>query len=178
MRTNTELLSKLQVKQGSTAKQSDVLARIDRAGKTMINLTNTLLWLSRDDANQLASEKVYIDQLVVTLVDELTYLLDNKPVQLTVNIVPHCINTAEIPCQIILANLIRNAFQHTSEGSVVISQVGSTVSINNTCEDKILDSADLGFGLGLRLIEKIATNYHWSYREKIEGSRYQVQIRF
>lgn len=178
MRTNTELLTKLNAKQGCTAKQSDVLARIDRAGNTMINLTNTLLWLSRNNANQPESEKFYIDQLIVTLTDELNYLLNNKPVQLTVNISPQIVNTAEIPCRIVLANLIRNAFQHTSEGSVVISQVGASVSIVNTCEDKSLDRADLGFGLGLRLTKKLAANYNWSYCDKIEGASYQVQIHF
>ena len=178
VRANTELLRKLQQKEGGTAKQSTVLERIDRAGKTMTNLTETLLWLSRDDANLPDSEKVDLAQLIELLVAELDYLLERKPVQLEVKTESYIVNAAEIPCRIVLANLIRNAFQHTIEGRVSISQVKGNVSIINTSEDKVVDSADLGFGLGLQLTRKLANRYGWLYSDRIEDSRYQVQIRF
>ncbi|MFT6984387.1 MAG: signal transduction histidine kinase [Psychromonas sp.] len=178
VRANTELLIKLHEKEGGTKKQFAVLERIDRAGKTMTNLTETLLWLSRDDANLPANEKVDIAQLIEQLVGEIGYLLENKQIQLEVDIAPYTINVAAIPCRIILANLIRNAFQHTIEGKVSISQVKGSVSIVNASEDKVIDSSDLGFGLGLRLTKKLAANYNWSYWDKIEGSSYQVKINF
>ena len=178
VRANTELLRKLQEKEGVISKQSAVLARIDRAGKTMTNLTETLLWLSRDDANLPDSEQIDIVQLIEQLVAELSYLLDNKPVQLQVETEPYIVNAAEIPCRIVLANLIRNAFQHTLEGKVSIVQVKGSMSIVNSSKDRVVDTSDLGFGLGLQLTKKLADRYGWLYRDKIEDSCYQVQIRF
>ena len=178
VRANTELLIKLQEKEGGTTKQSAVLARIERAGFTMTNLTETLLWLSRDDANLPDSGKVDIAQLIKQLVDELNYLLEKKAVLLEVETETYIVNAAEIPCRIVLANLIRNAFQHTLEGKITISQVKRSVAIINTNEDKLVDRSDLGFGLGLQLTKKLADRYGWLYSDNIEDKRYQVDIRF
>ena len=178
VRANTELLIKLHEKEGGTAKQFAVLERIDRAGKTMTNLTETLLWLSRDDANLPAGEKLNIAQLIEQLVGELSYLLKNKPLQLEVKTESYIVNAAEVPCRIVLTNLIRNAFQHTIEGKVSISQVEGRVAIINSNEDRVIDSSDLGFGLGLQLTKKLADRYGWLYSDKIDDSSYQVQIRF
>ena len=178
VRANTELLIKLYEKEGGTKKQSAVLERIDRAGKSMINLTETLLWLSRDDSNLPDSEKIDLAPLIKQLVIELNYLLKNKAVNLQVTTEPYIVNAAEIPCRIVLVNLIRNAFQHTLEGNVSISQVKGTVSIINSSKDKVVDSSDLGFGLGLQLTKKLADRYGWQYSENIETTRYQVDISF
>ena len=178
VRANTELLIKLYEKEGGTKKQSAVLERIDRAGKSMINLTETLLWLSRDDSNLPSSEKIDLAPLIKQLVIDLNYLLKNKAVNLQVTTEPYIVNAAEVPCRIVLVNLIRNAFQHTLEGNVSIAQVKGKVSIINSSKDKVVDSSDLGFGLGLQLTKKLAARYGWQYNENIETTRYQVDISF
>ncbi len=178
IRANSELLGKLQEKQGTTEKQSAVLARIERAAKTMTNLTETLLWLSRDDTNLPASAKVNLAQIIEQLIGELDYLLKNKPIQLEVQTEPDSVNAAEIPCRIVLANLIRNAFQHTSAGKVSIHQVKGSVIISNSNAGKTLDSAEQGFGLGLQLSKKLAERYGWLYRDKVAKGAYQVEIHF
>jgi len=178
IRANTELLNKLHQKEGGTAKQSSVLARIDRAGKSMTNLTNTLLWLSREEPLLAESETLDLQILIETLTAELAYLLNAKAVQLEVKTAPYTLQLAEIPCRIVLANLIRNAFQHTLEGKVVIYQEKSNVIITNSCEEKALAGADLGFGLGLRLSKKLAVRYGWYYSAKQDAAFYKAQIRF
>ena len=178
VRTNTELLIKLHEKEGGTEKQATVLERIMRAGKTMTNLTETLLWLSRDDDNLPDSQRLDLASLIDQLVVELSYLLKDKAVLLDVQTETYNVNAAEIPCRIVLANLIRNAFQHTIEGKVSIVQLQGKVIITNISEDKMIDSADLGFGLGLQLTKKLAGRYNWLYSENIEETRYQVKISF
>ena len=178
VRTNTELLIKLLEKEGGTKKQLAVIERIDRVGKTMTSLTETLLWLSRDDSNVLNSEDIDIELLIKQLVTELSYLLAGKTVKLVVNTESYLISAAEIPCRIVLANLIRNAFQHTIEGEVTISQAKGSVSITNSSEAKAIDNSDLGFGLGLQLTQKLANRYGWSYSDNIETTNYQVQLSF
>jgi hypothetical protein len=178
IRANTELLIKLQEKEQGTKKQQAVLERIDRAGKTMTNLTETLLWLSRDDDNLPGSKNVDISQLIELLISEMDYLLKNKNVLLEVETEPYVIDAAEIPCRIVLANLIRNAFQHTLEGNITIVQKSGNVTIINTTEESIVNTSDLGFGLGLQLTKKLADRYHWLYREDIKEIYYQVSIQF
>jgi len=178
IRANTELLTKLQQKQGGTDKQRSVLARIDRAGKSMTNLTDTLLWLSRDEPELADREPLDLPLLIATLTDELAYLLNNKEVELEVKSAPYTAQLAAIPCRIVLTNLIRNAFEHTQEGKVTIFQVENRVSIINRCEEKSRAGAELGFGLGLRLSQKLAVCYGWDYSAEHDSVRYTAQIIF
>lgn len=178
IRANTELLTKLQQKQGGTDKQFTVLARIDRAGKSMTNLTDTLLWLSRDEPVLADREALDLHLLIATLTDELAYLLNNKEVELEVKSAPYTVQLAAIPCRIVLTNLIRNAFEHTQEGKVTICQVKNRVSIINRCEEKSRAGAELGFGLGLRLSQKLAVRYGWDYSAEHDSVRYTAQIVF
>lgn len=179
VRANTELLSRLQDKAGTEQKQKDVLQRIDRAGKTMTGLTETLLWLSRDNDNQPTSEAVQLDQLVEELVADLRYLLDKKSVDLRIETDPQTLTLAAMPCRIVLSNLIRNAFQHTLCGRVVVEQRGSVVTIINSSDDGVaVDHSDLGFGLGLRLSRELAEKYEWAYRDWADDGSYRAIIEF
>jgi signal transduction histidine kinase len=178
IRANTDLLKKLQQKEGTDDKQIEVINRIDRAGKTMTNLTETLLWLSRDNDNLPASETIELESVVTGLVLDLNYLLDKKPVNLTIQTEPFRISLAAVPCQIVIGNLIRNAFQHTVNGDVSVIQTGSTITIINTSDENSIDSEDLGFGLGLRLSRELAARYGWYYTDAIELNRYEAKIQF
>ncbi|MDB1125179.1 sensor histidine kinase [Vibrio algarum] len=176
IRANTELLVKLYEKEQGTKKQFEVVERIDRAGRTMTNLTETLLWLSRDDSNLPVSGRVNLKQMIDELVEELAYLLKNKPVKLEVITTEHSLLVAEIPCRIVLANLIRNAFQHTVDGKVTLTQHENTVSVINSSSFISAESASLGFGLGLSLTKKLANRYGWQYSDSSDETSYKVLI--
>lgn len=176
IRTNTELLNKLYEKEQGTPKQLAVVERIDRAGRTMTNLTETLLWLSRDDLNLPQSDKVNLKDMIEELIVELTYLLKNKPVKLEVTTSDYILCIAEIPCRIVLANLIRNAFQHTMVGNITVTQTGGSISVVNSSVQKAAESTDLGFGLGLRLTKKLADRYGWHYTDGFDSATYNAQI--
>lgn len=178
IRVNTELLSKLQTKHDSNQKHKEVLQRIDRAGKTMTNLTDTLLWLHRDNRQLPAIESVDLHTLVSELVAELAYLLDNKPVELNIETSPFTLDIAATPCRIVLANLIRNAFQHTLQGSVTVRQEKEKVTVINTNNSVHTEESDLGFGLGLRLTKELAERYQWHYLSHYDQTNYDASINF
>jgi len=71
-------------------------------------------------------------------------------------------------CRIVIANLIRNAFQHTAEGKVSIEQKGRVIQIVNQNSKGQESRESLGFGLGLQLTEKLIRQYTSS---DIEGGR-------
>ncbi|GGB77127.1 sensor histidine kinase [Shewanella inventionis] len=170
VRTNTELLQKMISKGATTDKQAQVVSRIERAGITMTDLTETLLWLTRQEEKSLPLNEVHLGQLIRQLVQDLRYLTHGKNIEIniatdeSIQLLPNTL------CRIIMTNLIRNAFQHTQEGLVTIEQAGHQVVIINQCDSYASSNEDLGFGLGLELTTRLISQYHWQY-QNIETNR-------
>lgn len=180
VRSNVDLLNKLAGREGPAAEQlrSAALARLQRAGQTMTYLTETLLWLSRDELEELPAHELDLAMLVQQLVEDMRYLLANKQVQLTVNTTPCRLLISESAARIVLGNLIRNAFQHTWEGEVLIEQQGSTVRIFNRNQQQPGENsnADLGFGLGLQLTERLTRRLGWAYRNQGGADGHEASV--
>ncbi|TKB54211.1 sensor histidine kinase [Ferrimonas aestuarii] len=159
IRANSAVLAKLTTDPNS--KQAVVQQRIERAVRTMSDLTETLLWMSRDKGRQ-ANEPVQLDQFIEQIALELDYL--KKPgVEVSISVDPITLNLAKTPCRIALSNLIRNAYQHTAEGQVAIVQLGNVITVSNEVSEA--GGADLGFGLGLKLCRKLVEQYGWQMQE-------------
>ncbi|WP_119967618.1 sensor histidine kinase [Shewanella japonica] len=173
-RTNAELLRKMITKQLPAEKQLAVLDRIERAGLTMTDLTETLLWLNRQEGKSLPTSDVAVGALVEAITAELHYLLQGKTVEVTLSTDDTELTMSEGLYRIIITNLIRNAFQHTFNGKVVIEQLNDHLSITNynLDPDDQNQGEDLGFGLGLELTEKLVNQYGWHYQvTEVEGGR-------
>ncbi|WP_217518734.1 sensor histidine kinase [Vibrio metschnikovii] len=166
IRSNVQLLDKLKSVQPEVQRDSREPAavdRIDRASLTMKHLTETLLWLGREDRNELPQSKVRLDHLIENIISDLNYLLDGKSVQLSVHTSPCTCRLSETAARIVLGNLIRNAFQHTWEGQVTIAQEGWIVDLENSNTSSMETDDDLGFGLGLQLTEKLTRRLGWRF---------------
>lgn len=180
MRSNMELLKKIDDRNepGDELRREQIVDRIDRASLNMKHLTETLLWLSRDDADSLPVKSVSLDAMLNELVEELSYLLNDKAVKVDLRTTPYTLQVPEYATRIILVNLIRNAFQHTWEGTVLIRQSRNQVEIVNEQSNYDDKDQELGFGLGLRLIEQLSTKLGWYYiNGKTDTGRHAV-IRF
>lgn len=168
IRNNIELQYKVlqQTSSSLNPMQRDIADRIDRASITMQHLTETLLWLSREDNEKLPESVIEIDQLLLEITEEMRYLLRDKTVELIVETHPYQSSISAVAARIVLGNLIRNAFQHTWEGQVVISQQGSQISIVNRQFEADMEVAptELGFGLGLQLTAQLSEKLGWSYQ--------------
>jgi signal transduction histidine kinase len=144
---------------------------IRRANKNMAEITNALLLLSRNDSSNTSLEKVNLAQLVESTINEHRYLLEGKNVD--VEFIEDERILFEIPkalCQITISNLIRNAFEHTLIGTVIVHLEGFTVSITNTGSG-LSDNFERvsvrgvsdgqGFGIGLDIVRQIAEQQSW-----------------
>jgi len=187
IRSNVDLLQRLGEKSPLSDKQQLTVQRIQRAGLTMSDLTETLLWLSRDDEHDMAPEPIDLHEKINLLCDELNYLLNDKNVDVHIEGDTSQVSLGATACHIVLSNLIRNAYQHTNSGEVIIKQLGSRVTIINSNHTNDTTSSltgsptkqvAKGYGLGLQLSEKIIQRHGWFYEIADEKGRYQVTVDF
>lgn len=181
VRNNVNLLRKLEQQQTQIAASQlgPIVDRIDRASMTMKNLTHTLLWLSRGDPREmLPATQVALDELVQEVTRECRYLLKDKSVTVHLETSTCTLLIPAEPARIVLANIIQNAFQHTWEGDVKIHQQGNCVEVINRNHHSNGQTDDLGFGLGLRLIDELAQRLQWQYQNIPQTSGHQVTVTF
>ncbi|MBU2708361.1 HAMP domain-containing histidine kinase [Zooshikella marina] len=176
IRSNVELLKKLDAKSNQRHQQL-AIERIDRASLTMKHLTETLLWLHHDRAEQLPMKECQLNDVIQHLVDDMRYLLASKKVTVTIETKPYTLYLPEAAARIVLGNLIRNAFQHTWEGNVNIIQEKNTVKIINE-QHANSEQEDLGFGLGLQLTERLCQRLAWHYQNEQQAMGHSVTLVF
>jgi len=171
VKSNSELLIRI-LKEHKAATS---VARIQRAGLNMQHMTETLLWLSREDNQQLGKEPVDLALLLEQLIEDNQYLLQSKQVEIKLVLDKSMVNVATTPCRLILNNLIRNAFQYTNNGVVELKLSHGKISLKNIEQATINtehNNSDYGYGLGLQLVDKIIDKMDWPYNnQEIEGGR-------
>ena len=163
-------------------KGNNALARVDHASKTMADLTETLLWLGRNEEAALPKEKVNLKAMIEALSQDLMYLLSGKDVSVQLQLSDCELTLAKTASEIVIGNVIRNAYQHTQQGRVTISLSDATLTVLNE-EDGLVEEAlnekgqatlsaptiselDGGFGIGLKLIDKLCAKLEWEYSHK------------
>ena len=176
---NLEILDMLAAARTPEEPERKALLRLNYAVREMQQLIETLLWLNRDTESFPPSSPVDLYKLVCHLVESNRYLLAGKSVKVAISGKNIALNAQETLCSIVLANLIRNAFEYTHEGEVSIHLEDGTVCITNanTTGDTEPDS-DYGFGLGLDLVRQICERLDWEYVSHPKGSGRCTSIRF
>jgi signal transduction histidine kinase len=163
IRANMELLQKI----GIPIPLERPIERVSRANHNMQQLTETLLWLSRENEEAPSLKKLRPDLLLDELCDELSYLLQDKEV----NVTRHYLNELtelplpHTPLRIVLSNLLRNAYQYTDQGEIELSVDQCRIVITNRSYAKNTDH-DNSFGLGLILVQKICDRLGWKLELK------------
>lgn len=180
IRSNIDLMHKLQknVLSIDDPRQQQIIDRIDRASMNMKYLTETLLWLSRDDNEELPQQTIQLDELTQQITRDTEYLLKDKAVKIELKTEPCSLSLPKVAARIVLGNLIRNAFQHTYNGTVQIHQQGNRVDINNIQNDSTQHNEDLGFGLGLQLTVQLAERLNWVYSNDTRSDHYGTTVIF
>ncbi|MGB0467848.1 MAG: sensor histidine kinase [Pontibacterium sp.] len=169
-----------------TLGKSDIskpLTHIRQAAVNMKETTEALLWLSREEPSgdslssgsltQSPIKTADLYDILTELVDQLGHLIEGREVSVSI-----LMNTQDIQLydpaliRIVLANLIRNAFEHTFEGRIEISINNTDICIADTGiglsgETNPLNRGESGrdsFGLGLDIVSRIAAKKGWELR--------------
>lgn len=182
IRSNIELQRKLAQHREKLDDEQNIIDRIDRASLAMKHLTETLLWLNHEPDTPIQAKNVDLSRLIRDLAREMTYLLAGKPVIPQVSTERYHCYIPLIPARIILGNLIRNAYQHCWEGTVVIEQQDNLITITNPVESSAPESTahlpeQTGYGLGLELTTTLSKRIGWYYESYVEGQTHHAVIR-
>ena len=161
---------------GKPDMEERILERIDRASLTMAHLTETLLWLGRTPDKGIPEAEVDMEALVQELAEEAHYLLTGKEVDVVKDTSPCTLKLPVTAARIVIGNLIRNAFQHTSRGVIHIQQRGGLVEVVNDMAGESDVRQDMGFGLGLQLLEKLTRQFGWEYRSERRCGRHCARV--
>jgi len=170
------------------------LERIDRATNQMTRLISALLILAREEPDKNNSVKYcQVDEVLQQVIDEHHYLLDHKPVTLSIEIEqPLTISSDWVLLYVVLANLVRNAFSYTHQGNVLIKLQRDAVVIEDTGigmgEDQLRlmferhysNHEKEGHGIGLSLVKRICQRYAWMIQvqsRKDHGTSVQLHFK-
>lgn len=179
LRTNSALLNK--ANPNPDERERDIRDRINRASLTMKDMTETLLWLSRESTDDIPYDEISLDDIVRQTAQDLTYLLQGKDITLSFELQKHSLELPIQAARILLTNLVRNAFQHSTSGTINIIQQDNQVNIINSLEGYASDSnnhQDMGFGLGLKLCQKLAVRFNWELKTEQTKQEHIVSITF
>ena len=169
--TNVELLDRLSDRPERTEAEQAAFVRQYRALDDVQLLMETLLWVNRQSDNLPKSEQIDLRRELDCIIENYSYLLDERDVSLTVTGSGEA--TAPVAAvRIVLSNLVRNAFQYTMDGEVRIAIAPREISVENSSSvnDKLQPDDEYGFGLGLELVGLVCQRFAWGYNSS-EASR-------
>ena len=175
IRSNIGLYRKLAEKNQHPEQEIAVLDRIDRASMTMKHLTETLLWMSHETDAPIQCSDTDIGGLIEDISEEMKYLLNGKNVSVSLDLHSHVQNVPSVPARIIIGNLIRNAYQHSWDGEVLIRYKSGELVISNKMietEEEASQNDQTGYGLGLELTGQLVKRIGWKTEQQIENGRF------
>jgi len=165
-------------------RQKARIGRIDRAAHDMAELGTALLLMAREEHKLGAGGGCILAEVVRDVVEKQRHLLGSKPVEVEVHTNPDLILSADAGLvEILVSNLIRNAFSYTAAGTVVVLQDAHTLTVSDTGKGipehaieqvfirHFRDMTSEGAGIGLSLVKRICDRYGWQVR--LESSEQQ-----
>lgn len=190
--------SKLDLLLQSTAITGDpanerALQAVSRAVLRLSRLNRSLLLITRINNNQYSERQdIHLDEKLRDYLCDLTEILEDKSLTLTVDILPCSLFINPDLAEILLSNLMGNAVRHNlRDGSISVRLNPAGLSIENTCEPGTHRGENLfnritfhnrskeSLGLGLNIVKSICDANGFDIRyEYPEDNRFRITVAF
>jgi signal transduction histidine kinase len=136
--------------------------RIERAVKDIEMLIDTFLLLARQGQVPDVDDTCELPAVVDRVVAAYGYLLEGKPVEVSVETADA--GRVQAPTSLVtiaLGNLVRNAFQYTPRGKVEILALADRVRVCDSGPG--IESSRPSAGLGLTIVERLCERMNWRF---------------
>lgn len=152
-----------------------------KATANMRQLSATLLWLARESERPIGKSRVDARALCKQIIDDHRYLLDKRSIDVKSEIRVNSLEIERDLLAIIIANLVRNAFFYSTEGSIrfELSATGLMITnpVNGECSGES-NSEPGGYGLGLQLVQRICTKMAWEFNFERTSAHVLASVRW
>lgn len=150
------------------------IERIKRACREMLAFIEATLYLSREGSTQIdQSSPADLTVVVERLLEDNASALADKSIRVD----KHFLGTPQLTqpaslIQITMGNILRNAIEHTAQGSITIEMNSNWISVRDTGEgipahniaqvfERSYSTKTGGTGLGLNLVKRICDRFGW-----------------
>lgn len=165
IQSSCELLLAQMSTQAWPAEQQQRLEQIQHSSRQMNQLISTLLAMSREQ-HLGQTENIKLAGLLEQLILNLSPLLDGKNIELELQVAPDLqLQLNPVLLQMVLTNLLQNAFLHSAAGTIYISANSEQLLIRNPLQDDDQPTEltalfakgrqSSGYGLGLGIVQRL-----------------------
>lgn len=155
------------------------VARIQRSATNMKALVTTLLWMSRNNEIETNYEQINLAPLLNNIIESQRYLLKNKEVEIHTKVDQGEHSLPRELTEVVLTNLVRNAFQHGGSGDIRITLTEHQFEVTNRLEDENMannSEQQTSFGIGLELIDRVCQNQGWRFTHETHNNEFIVKV--
>lgn len=168
--------------------------RIQRAGREMEELVDAFLMLARDNQDEICQRQVSVGEIAEAQIAQALELYRDKPVKIGLEVREDTkLDVPDKVLQIVLGNVICNAFKYTEHGSINVLVNDAAVLVEDTgigIERAHLDAVLTpyyregtkrvsGDGVGLAIVKRLCDKFGWSVTiDSTPHQGTQVCVRF
>lgn len=168
------------------AEQQQRLEQIQHSSRQMNQLISTLLAMSREQ-HLGQTENIKLAGLLEQLILNLSPLLDGKNIELELQVAPDLpLQLNPVLLQMVLTNLLQNAFLHSAAGTIYISANSEQLLIRNPLQDDdhpteltalfAKGRQSSGYGLGLGIVQRLCQQTGLELQLKRENAVLQATL--
>lgn len=158
------------------------LDKIKFSNNNMCMLSDTLLLLWSETSQLPDAEETEINQVIQQSLNQFKHLQQSEGIQVSLEFDIERIAVPKQLFSILVANLVKNAFQYTEAGKISIQFINGQLSISNPLSSNSpttipsTESQQYGYGVGLFIVDNICKKLNWKIEIVTKDERFSVHV--